>query len=382
MHSGHKPHSSFVVSRVKKMPSHCHDNKTYHHTSTHSFVRISPRKLCFLNKLSPSCRPINQNAGRPDPQSCDKPRASFTYFNPLHIHSLVVLTSNLLVEHAVVTHYRRNFHWICISAISFFLYMHASRTLPPLHFLLLFFLTKIITHSLTHPLTHPLNQSIARSPTHSPITTNHISPSLQTLTNKPRTMPLYLLYGFKWPRPAIRAHVFLQDLDDASPDQLQGKRIPISLLLFQCHSHANKDVVVPLCQMVMVNNLLELHEDLAPHLQNLELIEQNNCLIMGGDLCKMWAFVAAKVIPFEGHGEVPEPLSEQVSAETTEAVKGSFGTEWSQRPKRNGTWSENNDPTRTCFLCLAGRGRGGGVRRVRGSTRGPRKRKERSLWRG
>ena len=43
-------------------------------------------------------------------------------------------------------------------------------------------------------------------------------------------MPVYLLHGFRWSRKEIRIRVVLSNLDDASPDWLQGPRSSAALI--------------------------------------------------------------------------------------------------------------------------------------------------------
>ena len=42
-------------------------------------------------------------------------------------------------------------------------------------------------------------------------------------------MPVYLLHGFRWPRPEIRIHIILQNLDDAAAEWLVGSSAPNGL---------------------------------------------------------------------------------------------------------------------------------------------------------
>lgn len=65
-------------------------------------------------------------------------------------------------------------------------------------------------------------------------------------------MPTYLLHGFRWPRPLIRIHVVLQNLDDAAAEWLMAPATASTL-------HAN---------------FASLYPDLMPSLPSLRFIEQ------------------------------------------------------------------------------------------------------------
>jgi len=65
-------------------------------------------------------------------------------------------------------------------------------------------------------------------------------------------MPTYLLHGFRWPRPLIRIHIILQNLDDAAAEWLVAPDTTISLL----------------------RNFQELYPDTMTHLDRLRFIEQ------------------------------------------------------------------------------------------------------------
>lgn len=65
-------------------------------------------------------------------------------------------------------------------------------------------------------------------------------------------MPTYLLHGFRWPRPLIRIHVILQNLDDAAAEWLMAPATASTL-------HAN---------------FASLYPDLMPSLPSLRFIEQ------------------------------------------------------------------------------------------------------------
>lgn len=59
-------------------------------------------------------------------------------------------------------------------------------------------------------------------------------------------MPTYLLHGFRWPRPLIRIHIILQNLDDAAAEWLMAPNTTLELLknfntLYpECMEHLNQ----------------------------------------------------------------------------------------------------------------------------------------------
>lgn len=65
-------------------------------------------------------------------------------------------------------------------------------------------------------------------------------------------MPVYLLHGFRWPRPLIRIHIILQNLEDAAAEWL----------------------VAPDTTEVLLENLTESYPETMEHLPNLRFIEQ------------------------------------------------------------------------------------------------------------
>ncbi|KAF2149748.1 hypothetical protein K461DRAFT_280968 [Myriangium duriaei CBS 260.36] len=67
-----------------------------------------------------------------------------------------------------------------------------------------------------------------------------------------KRMPVYLLHGFKWPRPLIRIHIILQNLDDAAAEWL----------------------IAPVTTEVMTENFWELYPTAMEHLPSLRFIEQ------------------------------------------------------------------------------------------------------------
>lgn len=65
-------------------------------------------------------------------------------------------------------------------------------------------------------------------------------------------MPTYLLHGFRWPRPLVRIHVILQNLDDVASEWL----------------------VAPGSTTALLSNLHDIYPDTMQHLQHLRFIEQ------------------------------------------------------------------------------------------------------------
>lgn len=65
-------------------------------------------------------------------------------------------------------------------------------------------------------------------------------------------MPTYLLHGFRWPRPLIRIHIILQNLDDAAAEWLMA----------------------PATASTLQANFASLYPDLMPSLPSLRFIEQ------------------------------------------------------------------------------------------------------------
>lgn len=65
-------------------------------------------------------------------------------------------------------------------------------------------------------------------------------------------MPTYLLHGFRWPRPLIRIHIVMQNLDDAAPGWL----------------------VAPGTTLALLNNFKQLYPECMQHLSRLRFVEQ------------------------------------------------------------------------------------------------------------
>jgi hypothetical protein len=65
-------------------------------------------------------------------------------------------------------------------------------------------------------------------------------------------MPVYLLHGFRWPRPLIRIHIILQNLDDAAAEWL----------------------VAPGTTKTLLKNFNRLYPESMDHLKELRFVEQ------------------------------------------------------------------------------------------------------------
>lgn len=65
-------------------------------------------------------------------------------------------------------------------------------------------------------------------------------------------MPVYLLHGFRWPRPLIRIHIILQNLDDAAAEWL----------------------IAPNTTLAMLKNFTQLYPEAMQHLNRLRFVEQ------------------------------------------------------------------------------------------------------------
>lgn len=65
-------------------------------------------------------------------------------------------------------------------------------------------------------------------------------------------MPTYLLHGFRWPRPLVRIHIILQNLDDAAAEWL----------------------VAPNTTLALLKNFNQLYPECMEHLHRLRFVEQ------------------------------------------------------------------------------------------------------------
>lgn len=65
-------------------------------------------------------------------------------------------------------------------------------------------------------------------------------------------MPTWLVHGFRWPRPLIRIHVVLQNIDEAAPEYTMGPKTSASIL----------------------ENFRSIYPEIMEHLPSLRFIEQ------------------------------------------------------------------------------------------------------------
>jgi hypothetical protein len=65
-------------------------------------------------------------------------------------------------------------------------------------------------------------------------------------------MPTYLVHGFRWPRPLVRIHIILQNLDDAAAEWL----------------------VAPMTTRTMLDNFRSQYPDVMRSLPSLQFVEQ------------------------------------------------------------------------------------------------------------
>ena len=104
-------------------------------------------------------------------------------------------------------------------------------------------------------------------------------------------MPVYLLYGFRWPRAGfhgIRVYIVLHNLEDATAEYLQN----------------------PLTTRLLVNSLKKKDGDLMARLPDLQFIEQYDPDDTTSEtaVSQPHAYVAGRVI------EIPDPSSPGSSA--------------------------------------------------------------------
>ncbi|SMR53840.1 unnamed protein product [Zymoseptoria tritici ST99CH_1E4] len=110
-------------------------------------------------------------------------------------------------------------------------------------------------------------------------------------------MPVYLLHGFRWPRPLIRIHIILQNLDDAAAEWL----------------------VAPGTTETMLENFHETFPDTMKHLPNLRFVEQYDPNDMSS-LSQPYAYVADIVEEVKLGLDVDEVRGKEVSDEQTKAL--------------------------------------------------------------
>jgi hypothetical protein len=112
-------------------------------------------------------------------------------------------------------------------------------------------------------------------------------------------MPTYLLRGFRWPRPLIRIHIILQNLDDAAAEWL----------------------VAPGTTETMLENFEETYPDVMKHLPNLRFVEQYDPEDMSS-LSQPYAYVADIVEEVKLGVDVDEAKSKGVGDEQLKAITG------------------------------------------------------------
>ncbi|KAK5013649.1 hypothetical protein LTR60_000911 [Cryomyces antarcticus] len=87
-------------------------------------------------------------------------------------------------------------------------------------------------------------------------------------------MPVYLLHGFRWPRPLIRIHIILQNLDDAAAEWL----------------------LAPPTTNALLANFRHLYPQLFPALSSLRFVEQYDPLDLSpASTSQPYAYVADMV---------------------------------------------------------------------------------------
>jgi hypothetical protein len=112
-------------------------------------------------------------------------------------------------------------------------------------------------------------------------------------------MPTYLLHGFRWPRPLIRIHIILQNLDDAAAEWLMA----------------------PPTTKALIHNLTKLHPTVMPSLPNLRFIEQYDELDESADSkSQPYAYVADYVHEVKLGADVDEMRAKGISNDTWSAM--------------------------------------------------------------
>lgn len=107
-------------------------------------------------------------------------------------------------------------------------------------------------------------------------------------------MPVYVLHGFRWPRPAIRIHIILNNLDDAAAEYL----------------------VLPKTSAALKQNLHHLYPDVVSALPNLRFVEQYDPADTSDKaLSQPFAFVADKVEICPLSADVDEIIGRGVAAD-------------------------------------------------------------------
>src|ERR1700760_2309120 len=112
-------------------------------------------------------------------------------------------------------------------------------------------------------------------------------------------MPTYLIHGFRWPRPLIRIHIILQNIDDAAAEWLMAPATTNSL----------------------VENFRKLHGETMAHLPDLRFIEQYDPSDESADAkSQPYAYVADVVHEVRLGVEVDDIRGKGVSNETWGAI--------------------------------------------------------------
>lgn len=112
-------------------------------------------------------------------------------------------------------------------------------------------------------------------------------------------MPVYLLHGFRWPRPAIRIHIILQNLDDAAAEWISS----------------------PLTSSTLLTSFRTLHPTIMAQLPHLQLIEQYDPLDESAAATSQpYAFVADRVEVCGLSRDVGEVMGKGVGAEAWGAL--------------------------------------------------------------
>lgn len=86
-------------------------------------------------------------------------------------------------------------------------------------------------------------------------------------------MPTYLLHGFRWPRPLIRIHIILQNIDDAAAEWL----------------------VAPKTTLALLKNFNQLYPECTEHLHQLRFVEQYDPNDQSSAVSQPYAYVADMV---------------------------------------------------------------------------------------
>ena len=106
-------------------------------------------------------------------------------------------------------------------------------------------------------------------------------------------MPVYVLHGFRWPRPAIRIHIILNNLDDAAPEY----------------------IVSPETSASLAQNFRELYPDIMSSLPDLRFVEQYDPDDTSNGALQPFAYVADKVELCRLSVDIGEIMGQGVNAE-------------------------------------------------------------------